>query len=612
MMNKDSLRILGRLTLTLTVLVAIVTPSFGFSVNLVADQASVTMPDGASIPMWGYFSDSGQTCGTEPAWSVGPTIAVPAGDNTLEVNLRNCLTIPTSLIITGQALPGDPVTFTDTQGRTRVQSFSAETTPNGGIHTYTFNDIKPGSYLYKSGTFPALQVQMGLYGAMTANVGAQEAYPGVAYNAEVVLLYSEIDPALHATPAPAQPLNYRPKYFLVNGAPFTAGGTSAIGAVQQPSLLRFINAGLKDHTPMVNTGYLSVIAEDGNPYPYPHEQYSLKLVAGKTMDAVLIPVDGEQYRVFDRSLHLTTNGASGGGLMTVLEVTTPTGEPIAMAGPDQTGAKVGSLIQLDGSGSYDPEAAALSYNWTIDALPVGSAAALSDPAIASPTFTADMAGTYSFQLIVNDGGLDSAPDFVQVTAVNMPPLAYAGPDQAVTAGDLVNLDGSASSDPDSYPAALSFSWTLSAPAGSAATLATATAATASFTADIAGTYTAQLQVSDGDIVSSDSVVITASSTTGSNSPPVAYDDVASTTRNTPVTINLIANDVDADGSIDGASLVIVTSPTQGGQVTNNLDGSVSYTPKRGFRGTDTFTYKVSDNLGTESNVATVRVNVVRP
>ena len=39
------------------------------------------------------------------------------------------------------------------------------------------------------------------------------------------------------------------------------------------------------------------------------------------------------------------------------------------------------------------------------------------------------------------------------------------------------------------------------------------------------------------------------------------------------------------------------------------DGTVTYVPKRGFRGTDTFKYTVRDNDGATSNEATVRVNV---
>ena len=41
------------------------------------------------------------------------------------------------------------------------------------------------------------------------------------------------------------------------------------------------------------------------------------------------------------------------------------------------------------------------------------------------------------------------------------------------------------------------------------------------------------------------------------------------------------------------------------------DGTVTFTPKKGFSGTDTFKYTVNDTAGLTSNVATVTVNVVK-
>ena len=93
----------------------------------------------------------------------------------------------------------------------------------------------------------------------------------------------------------------------------------------------------------------------------------------------------------------------------------------------------GDTVQLDGSGSSDPENNTLTYSWTLDSVPAGSSATLSDSTIVNPTFDADMDGDYVATLVVNDGTSDSDPDSVTITAVaNQPPTADAGSDQTVT------------------------------------------------------------------------------------------------------------------------------------------------------------------------------------
>jgi len=99
-----------------------------------------------------------------------------------------------------------------------------------------------------------------------------------------------------------------------------------------------------------------------------------------------------------------------------------------------------------------------------------------------------------------------------------------------------------------------------------------------------------------------------------NVPPVAADDTVSTTRNTPVTIDVLANDSDSDGVLVPSTVTIVAGPSKVGStaVVNPSDGTIFYTPKQNFQGTDVFFYQVSDDDGAVSNVATVRVNVVKP
>ncbi|MCB2067090.1 MAG: M10 family metallopeptidase C-terminal domain-containing protein, partial [Erythrobacter sp.] len=93
----------------------------------------------------------------------------------------------------------------------------------------------------------------------------------------------------------------------------------------------------------------------------------------------------------------------------------------------------------------------------------------------------------------------------------------------------------------------------------------------------------------------------------SNTPPVAADDSATTDQDTPLTIDVKANDSDADG--DPLTVSLIASWTaQGGSVAVDGANMVSYTPASGFSGTDTFTYSISDGQG-GSATATVTVTV---
>ena len=95
----------------------------------------------------------------------------------------------------------------------------------------------------------------------------------------------------------------------------------------------------------------------------------------------------------------------------------------------------------------------------------------------------------------------------------------------------------------------------------------------------------------------------------SNQSPTAVDDSDNTTEeDTPVTINVVGNDTDADGTINPATVVIVNNPVNGTAV-HNGDGTVTYSPYTGYTGIDTFTYTVEDDLGATSNEATVTVNI---
>ena len=90
-----------------------------------------------------------------------------------------------------------------------------------------------------------------------------------------------------------------------------------------------------------------------------------------------------------------------------------------------------------------------------------------------------------------------------------------------------------------------------------------------------------------------------------NIPPVAGDDAATTDEGVPTTIDVLANDSDADSG----DTLTVASATQAdnGTTVVNADDTITYTPDTDFFGTDSFTYLVTD--GTDSGTGTVTITV---
>ncbi|MFN5544893.1 MAG: tandem-95 repeat protein [Bacteroidota bacterium] len=77
-----------------------------------------------------------------------------------------------------------------------------------------------------------------------------------------------------------------------------------------------------------------------------------------------------------------------------------------------------------------------------------------------------------------------------------------------------------------------------------------------------------------------------------NDSPNAINDTANTNVNIPVSIAVLLNDVDKDGTINNP--IIITNPTSGVAVVN-ANGTITYTPANGFVGTISFSYRVCDN-----------------
>jgi len=122
-----------------------------------------------------------------------------------------------------------------------------------------------------------------------------------------------------------------------------------------------------------------------------------------------------------------------------------------------------------------------------------------------------------------------------------------------------------------------------------------------------GSDSFQYTISDGNGgQDSATVSVTVNGNPTQNTVPVALPDFASTTINTAVEIDVLANDSDSDG--DQLTITSVGSTTYGSTVVINANNKITYTPKTDFVGSESFTYSITDSVHTVSSSVTVFVS----
>lgn len=265
--------------------------------------------------------------------------------------------------------------------------------------------------------------------------------------------------------------------------------------------------------------------------------------------------------------------------ISVVNINTP---PVAEAGEDLSVTE-GAPVSLSGLDSYDPDGNFLTYEWSQTGLP---AVMLTNANTATPSFDAPYVETGSgipgvvavleFTLRVRDGDFSESMDsvLVEITNVNNDPVANAGSDQTLSENSFVQLDGNASSDPDSD--SLTYAWSQTD--GPLVTLTDAVTATPSLMAPFVNAggsdLTFELTVDDGfGGVANDTVVIhlqnandpplvtAAQPTKGCLWPPnhklvsVGITGVSDPDDNATITIDSVTQDEATNGLGDGDTAI---------------------------------------------------------
>jgi hypothetical protein len=465
-------------------------------------------------------------------------------------------------------------------------------------------------------------VQMGLHGAITRDAATGTAYAGILYDNEVTVLYSEIDPVLHdavtsgtygTVTGPTSTIGYQPQYYLVNGEPFTtkAAATITEPAVGERTLLRLLNAGLQTHTASLQGMRMTIIAEDGNPYPAARDEHSALLAPLKTKDAILAPRVEGTHALYDGMLNLSNTDGSAGGMLSFLEVgsgtSPPNAAPVAVDDPAVAGdydVNQNNTLTIAAPGvlgnDSDPDGNAITAVLGGTNVTDGLLTLNSD---GSFDYAPDLNfnGTDTFTYTATDGALPSAEATATITVVavaNNPPVAD---DQSITTGQqlaggnseavAITLTGS---DLDNDP--MFFAVTGGPTSGSL----TGTQPNLTYTPSLGFAGPDSFTYKATDLPGADSLVdAVVDITVVANQIPAANVDTATTTENQVVVFSLTDNDTDPDinGSIDVTSVVITKPPKKADSLVVNPDGTVSYDPQDDFVGSDSFRYRVADDDG---------------
>ncbi len=327
-------------------------------------------------------------------------------------------------------------------------------------------------------------------------------------------------------------------------------------------------------------------------------------VAGEYV-ATLTVSDGQETNASTVTITVLTDGANS--------------DPVADAGDDFQ-VTVGAEASFDGSNSSDPDGDDLTYAWAITTDPSNGTDMLTGADTATPTLTPSVVGEYVLTLTVTDTQGATSTDEIILTVndmmmQNQAPVADAGAAQTVTVGDIVSLDGSASTDveDDAAGTPLTYAWAITTdPSNGTDMLTGADTATPTLTPSVEGAYELTLTVTDsaGDMATA-TVAITVQAAMMGNQAPVADAGMNQTVATNSVVMLDGSASTDVEDDAAGTPLTyawaITTDPSNGMAMLSDADTAMpSFTPM--MAGDYVLTLTVTDSAG-DSAMSMVTITV---
>jgi len=366
----------------------------GSTFTLTAKAGYISTGDGQSLLAYGYANGAGEM------QYPGPTLIVNQGD-TVRITLTNQLPAiaPDAAPNVSIVFPGQDEVSANPVGNpalTAQGNLTLEALPNGSVR-YEFVASQPGTYLYHSGTDKALQVEMGLTGALIVRpssnpLGRAYGHNDTRFDREYLFFQTAMDINIHrlvelGARAMVDFSTYRPTLWFFNGrnAPDSMSDNNVAWLPTQPYgsmammhpgekvLLRLVGGG-RDFTPFHHHGNNTwLIAKDGRmlqsaPNSGPDlavSNFTITIAPGETYDAT--------FEWTGKGLGFDIYGHASGDPMAPNEDAADHGKPLPTVLPDFLSVTIGGFYsgspfigQLDalppGQGGLNPNGAVV-FMW---------------------------------------------------------------------------------------------------------------------------------------------------------------------------------------------------------------------------------------------------------
>ena len=351
-----------------------------------------------------------------------------------------------------------------------------------------------------------------------------------------------------------------------------------------------------------NTKLISTVDLNGNT--------AARMVIGQEIRELgHIELDIAAWAIYDTALDSTDRQAVETYLTDKYLSTAPNQAPVAVDDGvtiDDGAAAVLDILanDTDADGNIDATSVAI-----VDQ-PLHAASLSIDPVTGAVSYTHDNSGladSFSYTVLDNEGQISNTATVTISLAVNQVPVAIDDSttidDGAAAVLDILANDTDADGTIDATSVAI-----VDQPLHAASLSIDPVTGAVSYTHDNSGfadSFTYTVLDDEGQISNTATVTINLAV----NQVPVAIDDSTTIDDGAAVVLDILANDTDADGTIDATSVAIVDQPLHAASLSiDPVTGAVSYTHDNSGLA-DSFTYTVLDNEGQISNTATVTINL---